>query len=174
MKSFGKNYFIFDEENYTYLGINSKKMNILYDKQKGLYNHYSLRTFLFISKKLNRSIEDPYSIRNNIHDHLKNYGVYINNTVFVLILVETIEFILYTGSKIKKSFISDNDALELNNDIKQYIKKKEYYEALENFLIDIVFLHIKIQIIIKEIIIILHIILLLIIIIIVIQKRAFN
>ena len=85
MKSFGKNYFIFDEENYTSLDINSKKMNILYDKQKDLYNHYSLRTFLFISKKLDRSIEDPYSIRNNIRDHLKNYGAYINNTVFVLI-----------------------------------------------------------------------------------------
>ena len=137
MKSFGKNYFIFDEENYTSLDINSKKMNILYDKQKDLYNHYSLRTFLFISKKLDRSIEDPYSIRNNIRDHLKNYGVYINNTVFVLISVETIESILYTGSIIKKSYISDNDAVILNNDIKQYIKKKEYYEALENFLIDI-------------------------------------
>ena len=101
-------------------------MNILYDKQKGLYNHYSLRTFLFISKKLNRSIEDPYSIRNNIRDHLKNYSVYINNTVFVLISVETIESILYTGSIIKKSYISDNDAVILNNgDISGYIDIEE-------------------------------------------------
>ena len=136
MKSF-RYYFIFDEENYTALNINSTEMNSLYSKQNDLYNKYSLRTFLFICKKLDRTIEDAYSIRNNIRDHLINYGVYINNTVFVLISVETIESILYTGSLIKKSYISDNDSVTLNNEIKENIKDKEYYEALENFLIDI-------------------------------------
>ena len=137
MKTFGKNYFIFDEENYTALGIDSTDMNFLYDRQKYLYNYYSLRSFLFICKKLDRSIEDPYSIRNNIRDHLINYGVKINETVFVLISVETIESILYTGNLIKQFYISDNDAVILNNEIKENIKNKEYYEALEDFLIDI-------------------------------------
>ena len=131
------NYFIFDEENYTSLDINSNEMKSLYDQQKELFSHYSLRTFLFIAQNLNRSIEDAYSIRDNIRNHLIDYGVYINYTVFVLISAETNESILYTGSKIKKSYISDNDAIILNNDIKQYIKNKEYYEALENFLFDI-------------------------------------
>ena len=137
MKTFGKSYFIFDEENYTALNINSSEMEALYDKQKDLYNSYSLRTFLFICQNLNRSIQDAYSIRDNMRDHLISFGTYINNTVFVLISVESNESILYTGSLIRKSYISDNAAVILNNDIKQSIKNKEYYEALENFLIDI-------------------------------------
>ena len=137
MKTFGKSYFIFDEENYTALNINSSEMEALYDKQKDLYNSYSLRSFLFICKNLNRTIQDAYSIRDNMRDHLISFGTYINNTVFVLISVESNESILYTGSLIRKSYISDNAAVILNNDIKQSIKNKEYYEALENFLIDI-------------------------------------
>ena len=131
------NYFIFDEENYTVLDNNSDKMNILYNKQANLYKNYDLRSFLFICKNLNRAIEDAITIRNNIRNHLINNGVYINNTIFVLISVESIESIIYTGNLIKKSYISDYEAEELNNNIKQNIKNKEYYKALENFLINI-------------------------------------
>ena len=69
MKSFGKYSFVFDEDNYTALDIDSKEMNILYDQQKYLFNKYALRSFLFICTKLNRTIEDAYSIRNNIRNH---------------------------------------------------------------------------------------------------------
>ena len=131
------NYFIFDEENYTVLDNNSDKMNILYNKQANLYKNYDLRSFLFICKNLNRAIEDAITIRNNIRNHLINNGVYINNTIFVLISVESIESIIYTGNLIKRSYISDYEAQELNNNIKQNIKNKEYYKALENFLINI-------------------------------------
>ena len=137
VNTFGKNCFIFDEENYTALSINSLEMNLLYDKQRYLYYLYSLRSFLFICKKLDRTIEDVYSIRNNIRDHLKNYGVSIERSVFVLISVETIESILYTGSNIRNYYISDEVSAILNNQIKEDIKDKNYYKALENFLSNI-------------------------------------
>jgi len=137
MKTFEKKHFVFDEENYTSLDINSDEMNALYWEQEKLYKTYNLTSFLFICKNLNRTIEDVYSIRDNTRDHLTEYGVYVNNSVFVLISVETNESILYTGSFIKDTYISDKKAVELNNNIKTKIKKQEYFNALTNLLMNI-------------------------------------
>lgn len=137
IKTFEKKHFIFDEENYTALGIDSDEMNALYFEQEKLYKTYNLTTFLFICKNLNRTIEDAYSIRDNTRDHLKDYGVYVNNSVFVLISAESNESILYTGSFIKDNYISNKEAEVLNTNIKEKIKNKEYFNALANLLMNI-------------------------------------
>ena len=52
-----KNYFIFDEENYTNLDINGSEMQILYEKQKDFYLNYSTSNYIFVIKNLNEKIE---------------------------------------------------------------------------------------------------------------------
>ena len=125
IKTFEKKHFIFDEDNYTALDINSEEMNALYFEQEKLYKAYNLTSFLFICKNLNRTIEDAYSIRDNTRDHLKDYGVYINNSFFVLISVESNESILYTGTFVKNTYISNKEAEVLNTNIKERIKKQQ-------------------------------------------------
>jgi hypothetical protein len=48
-----KNYFIFDEENYTNLDINGSEMQILYEKQKDFYLNYTTLNYIFVIKNLN-------------------------------------------------------------------------------------------------------------------------
>ena len=51
------NYFIFDESNITALDINGEKMNTLYQKQKEIFDDYSVPNYIFACDNLEETTE---------------------------------------------------------------------------------------------------------------------
>ena len=135
VKSFGVKHLIFDENNYTGHDINSKEMNILYNYQERLYNKYSVSSFLFIYKYVYIGFKNVISIDIRIMlDHLKAFGVDIDNTVFLIISVNTTGSFIYIGNIIKEKGFSTACEEMLNDYVVKEVRNQDYYQALEKFL----------------------------------------
>ena len=70
-----KNYFIFDESNYTALDINGTKMEALYKKQKDLYETYNIPNYIYAVDNQDENIESITNATSNLAAHLKNESV---------------------------------------------------------------------------------------------------
>ena len=136
MLDFNKKHFIFDEYNYTKLDINDIKMQSLYEKQNDIYNNYHITTFIFLVKYINET-EEPLNstFRTNMRENLKNFGIFVNYTLFTVISVDTKKALIYTGSKTRKNYISNEEALSIKNTLLANIYSANYYNAL-NVLFD--------------------------------------
>ena len=89
--------FIFEENNYTQLATYDKKMMDLYEKQSQIFFLCGMRTYIIA---INNTTENNRTFRNNMRDNLKNWGVYVNNSVFTIVFTDTNEGILYTGNRL--------------------------------------------------------------------------
>ena len=139
MLIFNKKHFIFDEFNYTKLSINDTKMKTLYKKQDEIYILFSVSTFIFLVKHINETEEDlMVTFRANMRENLKNFGVYINLTLFTVISVDTKQALIYTGSKTKSYYISNEEAALIKNTLLYNINTTNYYDSLDNFLDNII------------------------------------
>ena len=139
MLDFNKKYFIFDEYNYTKLDINDNKMKSLYEKQKYIYNNFDMTTFIFLVKCINET-QEPLNttFRTNMRENLKNFGIIVNYTLFTVISVDTKKALIYTGSKTKKNYISDEEARLIKNTLLANIYNANYYNALNVLFDDII------------------------------------
>ena len=136
MLDFNKTHFIFDEYNYTKLDINDNKMKSLYEKQNYIYNNFNMTTFIFLVKYINETQEilDP-TFRRNMRENLKKFGISENYTLFTVISVDTKKALIYTGSKTRKNYISDEEARLIKNTLLTNINNANYYNTL-NVLFD--------------------------------------
>ena len=69
---------------------------------------------------------------------LKNFGVYINLTLFTVISVDTKQALIYAGSLTKSNYISNEEASSIKNTLLYYMNTTNYYDYLDNFLDDII------------------------------------
>ena len=104
-----KNYFIFDEDNYTQLDINGTKMQILYEKQKEFYLNYSTSNYIFVMKNLNEKTESLKDATYNLCRYLYNYyNIDMQNSVVALFSIETRRVRIRTGENTKKEITAMN------------------------------------------------------------------
>ena len=104
MKVFeGRNYFVFDESNYTSLDVNDDKMEILYQKQKELYTNYGIPNYIFVVDNHNEKSESLTEATHNLAAYLNNeFNVDKNKTVIVYLSIQTRHIKIRTGEIIKK------------------------------------------------------------------------
>ena len=123
--------FIFEENNYTQLATYDKKMMDLYEKQSQIFLLCGMRTYIIA---INNTTENNRTFRNNMRDNLKNWGVYVNNSVFTVVFTDTNEGILYTGNIAKSLYIPDKDAIIIKQSFLNYTGDQEYYAAYEDLI----------------------------------------
>lgn len=126
-----KYFFIFEENNYTQLATYDKKMIDLYEKQSEIFLLCSMRTYIIA---INNTTENNRTFRNNMRDNLKNWGVYVNSSVFTVVFTDTNEGILYTGNIAKSLYIPDEDAIIIKQSFLNYTGNQEYYAAYEDLI----------------------------------------
>ena len=130
-----KEFFIFQEENYTQLDINDNKMVELYEKQFEMLLLCGIRSYIFAIN--NRSQMNITDFRNNMRDNMKSWGINVNYSVFTVAMVDENDAFVYTGSKIRKDYIPDSIALDIKNTLLGNMERKEYYTAWKTFINDI-------------------------------------
>jgi hypothetical protein len=138
MKVFeGRNFFVFDESNYTSLDINDNKMEILYQKQKELYTNYGIPNYIFVVDNHNENSESLTEATHNLASYLNNeFNIDKNKTVIAYLSIQSRRIKIRTGEIIRKN-ITDSDAENMINNLKPYLQKKSYYEAWIKFVDDI-------------------------------------
>ena len=137
MLIFDKKHFIFDEYNYTQLDINDTKMIDLYKKQDDIYLNYSISTFIFAIQNINETEE--YDLKINIIENLKQFGVDTNNTIFTVISIDTEWTVIYIGNEICGRYWEFSRNNSIKNNLIDNIRSKNYYEAWNFFLDDIIY-----------------------------------
>lgn len=104
-------HFIFDEYNYTGLDIYDDKMIDLYNSQELIFQFYNVSTYIFAIKYINESIEPLDEFRNSFRTCLRNNSMYLNESIFTFISIESNDGRIYTGANTKKRYISNGTAL---------------------------------------------------------------
>jgi len=135
----GKNYFIFDESNYTALDINGDKMSALYTKQNNLYNNYRIPNYIFAVDKQDENLEIITDATSNLASRLKSeFKIESDNAIIYLFSKETNRTRLRLGETIRRK-IGDSKAKIINSNIQNNLKKGNYYGAWNRFIDDIVY-----------------------------------
>ena len=138
MKVFeGRNFFIFDESNYTKLDINGSKMEALYQKQKELHINYGIPNYIFAVNNHNEDSESLTQATHNLAAHLNNeFKVDKNRAVIAYLSMKTRRIKIRTGETIRKN-ITDSEAENMINNLKPYLQEEAYYNAWVKFINDI-------------------------------------
>jgi hypothetical protein len=138
MKVFeGRNFFIFDESNYTKLDINGSKMESLFQKQKELHINYGIPNYIFVVKNHNEDSESLTQATHNLAAHLNNeFKVDKNRAVIGYLSMKTRRIKIRIGETIRKN-ITDSEAENMINNLKPYLEKEAYYDAWVKFINDI-------------------------------------
>ena len=138
MKVFeGRNFFIFDESNYTSLDINDDKMEILYQKQKELYINYGIPNYIFVVDNHNENSESLTEATHNLAAYLnKEFSIDKNKAIIGYLSIQSRRIKIRTGEIIRKN-ITDLDAQNMINNLRTYLQKEAYYEAWIKFIDDI-------------------------------------
>mgnify|MGYP002625159324 CR=1 FL=1 len=133
----GRNFFVFDESNYTSLDINSDKMKILYQKQNELFAKYGIPNYIFAVDNHNENSELLTVATHNLAAHLNTeFGIDKNKAIIGYLSIQTRRIKIRTGETIRKN-ITDLDAENMINNLKSYLQKENYYEAWIKFINDI-------------------------------------
>ena len=124
-----KTHFIFDESNYTSLDINSRKMNILYQKQENISEKYGVSNYIFIVDHLDEKEESIEEAAINLCKYLKNYyNINMDKSIVALFSIETRKVRIKTGKKTK--YYLNNDILKaMNEKLVPILRRENYYKA---------------------------------------------
>ena len=122
--NFNKTHFIFEEKNFTSLGIDDKKMKALYNKQDKIYKQCGITSYIFAVSKINETIETLDSIRTNTRDNLRKNGYDVDNSIFSVFSIDPISGLIYTGSNTRAKYISNDDAKLMKEKIMNNFEKK--------------------------------------------------
>jgi hypothetical protein len=132
-----KNYFIFDESNYTALDINGTRMKTLYKKQEDLYKTYWIPNYIFAVDKQDENIESCANATHNLAANLKR-KFYIDSDSAMLFLFSknTNRTRLRFGGTILRIIGNSNSQRILNN-VNSYLKVGDYYGAWNRLIDDV-------------------------------------
>ena len=138
MMIYNKNYFIYDDKNYTKLDIYGKKMNDLYHKQYNTYiNNNYLSNYIFVIESLDESEQTLESVADQLSEYIKqdlDY-YYKHNYILAVFVIKSHKVKFYAGTtaitKLTKS--KHNQIL---SDIKSYMRSEEYYKAWKKVIED--------------------------------------
>lgn len=134
-----KGYFIFDESNYTKLNINDTKMQILYKMQERLYKDYGIANYIFVVDSLSESYDTIKEAANKLYYYISyDFKINITNSVISLLSINSRRIRIKLGSLTQQK-ISDSNAQSIINDLKPYLRSKDYYHALMTIIEDINF-----------------------------------
>ena len=81
-----KEFFIFQEDNYTQLDFNDNMMIDIYKKQKQIFSLCKIRNYIFAIN--NTSGMDIKIFRNNIKDLMKSWEIDVNNSVYAMPIID--------------------------------------------------------------------------------------
>ena len=124
-----KNFFLFDEKNYTQLDINSKKMKYLYDLQYRLYKKYNLSNYILVVDSLNEKIESIEDCAINIGDYLiEKYKVNLDSAILALFSIKTRRVTIRTGKDAEYK-LSNYELSKIIKHLGKKMRAKLYYKA---------------------------------------------
>ena len=132
-----KNFFFFDEKNYTKLDINSKKMKYLYDYQDMLYKKYNLSSYIILVDFLDEKKEAIEKCAINIGDNIhKKYNINVSNAVLAFFSMRSRRVTIRTGI-VAKNYVSNSRLRGIIEGIGNKMRKGKYYNALIQILEEI-------------------------------------
>ena len=137
IQDFQKKHFIFDDANNTGFDSDDLEMIDLYEIQESIYKSYGIRSYIFFIKYIDSSLESFGLIRNRTRDNLRNNNYNVDDSIFSVISVDTIDLLIYTGKNTKRDYISNGTALIMKNNIKTDLQNGKYYDSLKNYLLHI-------------------------------------
>ena len=130
---YNKNYFIYDEKNYTQLDIHGEKMLELNKKQYEAYINNNLSNYIFIVECVDedkiKDIADELSLK------IKREINYDHNYILALFSMKNHKVQFYAGQKAHKIITSENHK-QILNDIRIYMRNKQYYNAWNKIIDD--------------------------------------
>ena len=137
-----RNFFIFDESNYTALDINSPIMNKLYQKQENFFQKYNISNYIFIVDNLDEKQESIESATFNLCKYLcNNYSINMNRSTVALFSIKSRRVRLRSGDKIKHEL--NNDRLKkIIDNLVPYLKNEKYYKAWNKLIDDLKFYYV--------------------------------
>ena len=102
-----KTHFIYDESNYTKLGLNDTKMLILYKKQEKLFKKNGIANYIFVVDFLDEKEELIEKAVDNLYNYISNYfNVNMSNSVISLFSMKSRRIRIKLGIVTQKN-ISD-------------------------------------------------------------------
>ena len=129
-------YFIFDEDN-TYLKFtaDSQELIVLNKEQKKIYDNYKLSTFIFFVATIDKD-EGIDNTAQRLYNKIKSeFYVDISTSMIALVAIESRELKVAIGPSIK-NLITSTDANAIINDVKPYLKEKNYYRVAKDLIED--------------------------------------
>ena len=133
-----KNYFIFDESNYTALDINGDKMEALFKKQKYLYETYKVPNYIFAVDNQDENLEPRSNATSNLAALLKSeFNINSDNAVIGFFSIETNRSRIRVGSLLRK-IITDEIANLIAKDLQSSLRANDYYGAWDKLLDDVI------------------------------------
>ena len=128
-------YFIFDEENYLNLTIDSNEMKSLNKEQKKLYDNSSLSNYIFFVKTI--GINEGIDITaQRLYDKIySSFSTDIKKSMIALIGIESKIMKVAIGPSLN-NIITDMDANAIINDILPHIEDKNYYRVAKDLIED--------------------------------------
>ena len=133
-----KNYFIFDESNYTALDINGTKMEALFEKQKYLYEKYKIPNYIFAVDNQDEKIESGLNATHNLAALLKSeFNIDIDNTLIGFFSIETRKSRIRTGNVLRR-IITDQIADLIAKDLQDNLRAQNYYGAWDRLLDNVI------------------------------------
>ena len=126
-----KNFFIYDEKNYTKLDIYGEKMKALNLKQNTTYSkNNNLSNYIFVIESLNEKEQTLEDVADNLSEKIKLELDYYNkhNYILAVFAIKNRKVQFYAGTtSIQKITKSEHDKILSN--IKNYMTSGEYYKA---------------------------------------------
>ena len=127
---YNKNYFIYDEKNYTQLDIYGEKMITLRNKQYNTYQKNGLSNYIFIIESLDEEEQSLEYLANELSESIKLELDYYNkhNYILAIFVMSSHKIKFYAGtSAIKK--ITLKEQTNIINNITPYMKSGDYYKT---------------------------------------------
>ena len=132
-----KTHFIFDENNFTNLAVNDSKMQFLYKKQEELFNKNGIANYIFAVNYLNEQEEAIEKAADNLYNYISTYfNIDISNSVISLFSIKSKRVRIKLGT-ITQQNISDSNAANMINNLGDYLRSEDYYNAWIKLIDDI-------------------------------------
>ena len=133
-----KNYFVFDESNYTALDINGDEMEALYKKQKYLYEKYKVPNYIFAVDNQDEKLEPRENATSNLAALLKSeFNIDSDNTVIGFFSIKTNKSRIRAGGSLRR-ILTDARADLIAKDLQSNFRANDYYGAWNKLLDNVI------------------------------------
>ena len=130
-------FFIYDERNFTKLALDGPQMKTLYQKQKELFNKNGIANYIFVVNYLDEQEEELITVTDNLYNKISTYfNVDISNSVIAFFSIKSKRVRIKLGITTQQN-ISDSNAASMINNLGDYLRNKEYYNAWIKLIDDI-------------------------------------